>query len=167
MPTLPKSKQSALQKTKITVQIDREIFESFRDAVEELNLRRDAFLNLNLRDEIECLREAPKAGKKGEGLLKALRAVKMKDMVAVGIKLDKALAEELVAVCAEKRIQRDVFVEACLPVFTKALQSAATYISSPGNQRPESGYAYLMVSDEEVESWLEPEIAKFRKRVKE
>lgn len=153
MATLSTKKAHKTQKTKITVLINRKTFDSFCATAKELGLRRDAYLNQNLPEEISCLKKAPGGSKRGELVLRTLRSSE-KDMVRVGITLDSKVAKAMSEVCADKHVLRDHFIEACLATFDNVLGQAAVLILNPGTHRDENAYDNLAMSDEGVASLL-------------
>lgn len=157
MNMLTAKKEEKAHKTKITALINREVFDSFNDAVKELGLRRDAYINQVLSHEIEFLNNKVSAGSKSsELLLRSLRS-RQKDYVKVGITLDSTLAKKLTAVCSDKNILRDQFLETCLDQLGEVLGEATTMILNPFTSRDVSGvnpYEHLVVSDEDVASFF-------------
>lgn len=145
-----KSRRSRkIHKTKITVLINEKIFDSFCATAKELGLRRDAYLNQQLPEEISCLAKAPQGSALGERVLRTLNS-HVKDLVRVGITLDSEVAKRITDVCSEKHVVRDHFLESCLVLFEKVLFDATTLIYNPSNYRDEHAYDNLTMNDKEV-----------------
>jgi hypothetical protein len=147
--TAPKS-----QKTKITVSINKKIFDRFCSTTKELGLRRDTYLNQVLPEEINFFStNAPAGSEQGELLLQKLRSAQ-KETVKVGITLDMDVAKEMTETCSEKHVLRDVFIEACLTHLDDVLGKAAVLIMNPRTHGDRNTYAGLAVNDEAVASVL-------------
>lgn len=107
------------QKTQITVHVATETLSQLNEDMKDLNLRRDAYLNGLLRDEVkELLNDAvPANTEKSASFLAALSRTN-KDKSKLVITLDKDVAEQLSAACKKKRISRDAFVESVIAFLT-------------------------------------------------
>jgi hypothetical protein len=141
-------------KTKITVLINKKIFDSFCATVKEVGLRRDAYLNQVLPDEISFLNETPARSKRGELVLRTLRSSE-KDIVRVGITLDSEVAKRMTRVCADKHVLRDLFMQACLEHLDNVLGQAAVLMTNPGTHRDGNTYDNLGMSDQAVASLID------------
>ena len=154
MATFSTKKVHKPHKTKITVLINKKIFDSFCATAKELGLRRDAYLNQVLPEEISFFSsKAPAGSKRGEHLLRALRSSE-KDIVKVGITLDSEVAKAMTGACADKHVSRDLFMEACLAHLDQVLGGAAVIIINPRTHGDENTYDNLAINDEFVASFL-------------
>lgn len=154
MATFSTKKAHKTHKTKITVLINKKIFDSFCDTVKEAGLRRDAYLNQVLPDEISSLTEAPAGSKRGERVLRTLRSSE-KDIVKVGITLDSKVAKDMTKVCADKHVLRDHFMQACLAHLDNVLGKALVLMTNPGTHRDGNTYHNLGMSDKDVASLID------------
>lgn len=141
-------------KTKITVLVKKEIFDGFCTRAKTLGLRRDAYLNQTLPEEINFFfTNAPAGSKRGELLLRTLRP-SAKDVVRVGITLDSEVAKAMTKACADKHVLRDHFMEACLAHLDNVLFKAETIIINPSTYGDGNPYDNLAMSDEAVDNLI-------------
>jgi hypothetical protein len=97
-------------KQRITVRISREVASQLDDVLGLLHLRRDAYLNEILPDQIDRLDELPANSERSERFLRLDRQLSQ-DRVRIAVTLDSALVDRLNSVCKEKRLIRDQFFE--------------------------------------------------------
>jgi hypothetical protein len=154
MAKLSKKKAHKTPKTKITVLINKKIFDSFCATVKECGLRRDAYVNQVLPDEISSLTKAPAGSKRGELVLRTLRSGD-KDIVRVGITLDSEVAKAMTEACADKHVLRDHFMEACLAHLDNVLGKVIVIMTNPGTHGDRNKYNNLGMSDEAVASLID------------
>ena len=106
------SELPSLKKT--TFRIREDYLSIFSSSIKRLGLRRDAYLNHVLREEIHLLKETVGNSERGEALLKLKGACEGVPRQKVGVTLGEDLIHEINEVCEEKRVPRDLFFEHAL-----------------------------------------------------
>ena len=144
-------KSRKTRKTKITVLLQKEVFDIFCASVKELGLRRDLYLNRVLGDGIRCLTETTAGSLEGAFFRRTLRS-HAKDLIRVGITLDTDVAKAMNDACSERHVLRDEFLEAFLADLDGVLGQAATMILNPGALLDQNAYDNLPMSEEAVAS---------------
>jgi len=125
----------------MTLQLNAGLVAKLGQNLEDLCLRRDVYLSKQLAREIEKLNELPANSDIVAGYLRLGRQHSVTSMVKVGIKLPEPLVSRINAVCAEKRVPRDLFVETFMRFLTNGapefgvdaspLDKASEYINDP------------------------------------
>jgi hypothetical protein len=147
-------KRDQAGKTKVTVQLEKELVSSLGDAVRKLGLRRDAYLNRMLPAELPYLQSLPANSREGEGYLYEFRS---RDLTKLGINLDTSLVQRINALCEKKRILRNSFFESYFQFLIPRLHEAANILEDPRSSPTFSDdlppYQELVLIDEEVKQW--------------
>jgi|GEM_PF-2097965 len=108
-----------VQKIKTTMMLDAALYEEFAGIVKAIGLRRDAMLSKWLEAELNYLREIKPNSSAQAKLRKLLRADGVGELKKVVFTLNKSVVDELNAICREKGILRDAFVESYLRYLLK------------------------------------------------
>jgi hypothetical protein len=106
-------------KTKTTFVLDAELYDEFSGVVKEIGLRRDLLLNKWLAVELDYLRQLKANSTIAEKFQKAVRLASKNEKKKVVLTLDKSLLEEINAVCREKGVLRDSFLEGYMTYLLK------------------------------------------------
>lgn len=151
------------KKTKTTVTLRRGRYGRFQGLIKELGLRRDTYLNNVLPGEVRELGRIDANSREAEEWLCEVferhspgGSRQANDLIRVNLNLDSELVSEMNAVCTEKRVPRDIFLEAFLDHATSALDLAADHIANPHANDPllasrKSHYDDLHYTDKDVE----------------
>lgn len=120
---------------KTTVKVRTKKWDFFNRECKAASIRRDDFLDRALPDEIALLRSIAPCDDVGERWLKANWVVRDSDsdyeLHPIPMLLSDEVIDELNAVCAEKRIPRDAFLDCALSYFTARLHEAVIVIRKP------------------------------------
>lgn len=124
----------------MTVRLRENTVRGFDSKLKDLKLRRDEYLRMQLEREIESLAEISQNSEMAARYLQAKRMDRFSDRIKVGIKLPAKLIERIREVCTEKRVQRDMFIEAFLDFLVNGwpeegvvspLDKALEYLNDP------------------------------------
>lgn len=95
----------------MTVTISKKIASDFSKLLDDLNLRRDAYLAKQLPNEIDHLAKLPALSEDMATYLRYMGQHKKSERTKIGLKLPEKIVEGINAICREKGIQRDLFIE--------------------------------------------------------
>lgn len=140
---MPTAKTPSTQR--VTIRISKQVLEKFDEILGLLHLRRDAYLNEILPNEIDELEQLPANSEAAEHLLRAHRTV-TKETARIAVTLQSSVVERLNAVCKEKRVIRDAFFETLFSFLASGIEDEAdvfrcvasplwkahAYLSEPG-----------------------------------
>lgn len=98
----------------MTIRLKKGVVVKFDAALKALKLRRDEYLREQLEREIEHLAAVRPNSELATRYLQLSKMERFSDRVKVGLKLPAELIERINAVCAEKRVPRDLFIESFL-----------------------------------------------------
>ena len=139
----------------MTLQLNAAPVAKLEEKLSDLFLRRDGYLSKELAREIEKLGELPPNTHIVADYLRLQRQHSATSMVKVGIKLPESLFSRINAVCAEKRVPRDLFVETFIRLLTNGapefgidvspLDKALDYIDDPYRDAP--GLSLIHISE--------------------
>jgi hypothetical protein len=134
-----------MAKTKITVKIHEKMFQAFEKQMDALHLKRDAFLDSVIQEEVKYLadelkgkRQSPAARQYIAGELKRLGTRQ------VNIQVEQSTADELNRVIADGNIVRDAFINRLIMF----LRSTPTVLNALGLP--------LAINNSEYEDGVEP-----------
>jgi hypothetical protein len=100
---------------KTTFWIDGDCYRQFMQDVQDLNLRRDRYLNeAVLPDFLDALEETEPLSDDARTTWKALRKFMRKLLTPVSVKVESTLLTRLNSVCEQKGMPRDMFLETAL-----------------------------------------------------
>ncbi len=120
---------------KTTVRVRTKKWELFNKECKAASIRRDDFLDRALPDELALLKTIAPCDDVGERWLKGNWVLRDRDsdhqLQAVPMLLSDTVISELNAVCAEKKIPRDAFLDCALSYFTARLHEAVIVIRKP------------------------------------
>lgn len=97
-------------KVHTTVHIQRTTLRKFNEYVADLHLRRDMLLNNALGSalpELKKIRIAPRGAGRANSVLRRNNP----EMIKLGLVLDSDVARNVTAICKEKNVSRDAFIE--------------------------------------------------------
>ena len=123
--------QHTQSKTRITVRLNAVDWDFFNRIVKSIGLRRDAFLNRVLPDELDLFGKAPANADAGEKHAKELTKAVARYTKQVSLNLDTGLVERLEQVCKDKRVTRDAFLSVAIKFLSSRLAVPAMVIKSP------------------------------------
>lgn len=136
-------------KTRITVRIQPRLLTRLDDLLKQLRLRRDAYLNDTLGDEVDELDKIPANSARTQRYLRQLRG-SIPDKTRLAITLDTVLVNRINAVCKGKGVVRDAFIESYIDFLVRGdvehgscvspLAKAAAILSCP---RRDYNFAHL------------------------
>ena len=98
----------------MTLRLREQVIRNFDAQLKALKLRRDEYLRAKLETEVESLSQICPNSELAARYLQLSKMERFSDRVKVGFKLPADLIERINAVCADKRIPRDLFIESFL-----------------------------------------------------
>lgn len=104
------SKTRQIDKVHTTVHVRRTVLQKLNEYVAELHLRRDMLLNNTLRTalpELKKIQNAPRGAERANSVLRRNNP----EMIKLGLVLDSNVARDITAICKEKSVSRDAFIE--------------------------------------------------------
>ena len=140
--------------------IDPEVYSEFERHMQDLGVRRDAYLNKFLGGELAVLRELPANSGRASQLWKAMRRAQGGQLRKVSLRLAASLVAQINEVCGEKGVPRDLFFEQFLRYANDSLGKALVYFENPSSAEGWSNeqnrpYAGLILSDGDVRRVLD------------
>lgn len=123
--------QHTQSKTRITVRLNAVDWDFFNRIVKSIGLRRDAFLNRVLPEELNLFDKAPANDDAGEMFKRDLDKLLAKYTKQVSLNLDANLVERLEQVCKDKRVTRDAFLGVAIKFLSSRLAVPAMVILNP------------------------------------
>jgi hypothetical protein len=106
-------------KIKTTFMLDANLYEEFSSVVKKIGLRRDLLLNKWLAVELDYLRQIKTNSAIAEKFQRSVRLASKNEKKKVVLTLDKSLLKDLNAVCREKGVLRDSFIESYMTYLLK------------------------------------------------
>ena len=106
-------------KTKTTFMLDAKLYAEFSNVVQEIGLRRDVLLNKWLPIELDYLSRIKANSPMAAGLQKSARLASKSAKKKVVFTLETSVLGKLNAVCKEKGVLRDAFLESYLTYLLK------------------------------------------------
>ncbi len=98
----------------MTIRLKEEVVIKFDAALKGLKLRRDEYLREQLEREIESLAAVKPNSELAAHYLQLSKMERFSDRIKIGLKLPANLIDRINAVCAEKLVPRDLFIESFL-----------------------------------------------------
>jgi hypothetical protein len=98
----------------MTLRLRERVIRGLDLSMKDLKLRRDEYLREKLEQEVETLSQVTPNSEVATRYLQMSKMERFSDRVKVGFKLPADLIDRINAVCADKRIPRDLFVESFL-----------------------------------------------------
>jgi hypothetical protein len=126
-----RSKATGSQQAKLTARVARDGFEHLSSLAADIGIRRDRYLNKHLWDALEALEDLPGNSEASARVAQLVADSRGKAVRQVSLRLDTALIERINALCAEKRIPRDLFLDAAFEDLALALNMALDTVSEP------------------------------------
>lgn len=123
--------QHTQSKTRITVRPNAVDWDFFNRIVKSIGLRRDAFLNRVLPEELDLFDKSPGNDDAGETSNREREILLAKFTKQVSLNLDTNLVERLDQVCRDKRVTRDAFLSVAIKFLSSRLAVPAAVINSP------------------------------------
>lgn len=123
--------QDTQAKRRITVRLNAVDWDFFNRVMKSIALRRDAFLNRVLREELELFAKAPGNDDAGARHRRDVEKILAKYTKQVSLNLDVDLVERLEQVCKDKRVTRDAFLGVAIKFLSSRLAVPALVIQSP------------------------------------
>ena len=97
-------------KVHTTVHVRRAMLQKLDEYVADMHLRRDMLLNNALRTALPKLKKI-RAAPRGAGRANSILRRNNPEMVKLGLVLDSDVARNVTAICKEKNVSRDAFIE--------------------------------------------------------
>lgn len=126
-----RTKPTAVHQTKLTARVARAGFEHLSSLAADIGIRRDRYLNKHLWDALEALEELPGNSEASARVAQLVADSRGKTVRQVSLRLDTGLIERMNALCAEKRIPRDLFLDAAFEDLALALNMALDTVTEP------------------------------------
>lgn len=159
--------QVKLEKQRVTVRIQAPYIEALEVLLTRIHLRRDAYLNMVLPEEVELLESLESNTEKSGKYLRQMRGA-LSNKERISVTLDKKLVKRMNKVCEEKCIVRDAFIEQFIKFLVlgdhehgsciSPLDKVAVLLGNPRHEyeykQHHHPYEQLSMTDEEVEKIL-------------
>lgn len=157
--------QGQQKKKRITVRIQKPYLDALDRLLQQIHIRRDAYLNHVFPGEVESLEELEPNTEKSAKYVRQLRGA-LSNKVRIAVTLEKSLVERMNKACAKKGIVRDAFIENFIRFLAlgdeehgsciSPLVKVAELLCNPRHEYDFSHHPYedLSMSDEVVDAVL-------------